>query len=371
MKKTKDYYEILGLTRNATEEDIKKAYKKLSKKYHPDVSKDPKSEEKFKEVQEAYHVLKDPNKRSSYDRFGNSNGNNFHQSGFQGFGGENMEFDFGDIFESFFGSRQNKSNKNNSNPAPEDKHIELCIDFMDSVLGAKKEINFVVEEDCHKCHGTGAQSPKDIELCSYCDGTGYITVNKRIFLGNITTQQICPQCKGKGQTILNKCYFCQGKKRVKKNKRTIFNIPAGVEKGMTFKLEQQGDGGHLNSPNGDLYIEISIKDHEIFKREKQNIISTAYITFYEAVLGTVISVPTIYGEIDLKIPEGTQSHTSFRIKNKGVPYLNSSYKKGDHYVIIKITTPKNLTTTQKNILKQFKELEKSNNNKKSKSWFFK
>jgi molecular chaperone DnaJ len=370
----KDYYEILGLSKNASSEEIKKAYRKLSKKYHPDICKEKNAAEKFKEVQEAYQILNDPQKKNNYDRFGhsdfNSNNNGFHQ-GFQGFDGN--DFNFSDIFENFFGSSKKKKRSNRG----EDKHIEINIDFLEAALGTEKIIQLNIEEDCDKCQGTGAQSPQDIKVCYYCGGSGEILLSQKTFsfLGNITTKQKCPNCQGKGKTISKKCSFCKGQKRISKIKQTKINIPAGIEEGMTLKLSGEGNSGYLNNTSGDLYVDVKIRSHNNFQRKNQDVYSTTYINIYQAILGENINVSTIYGNVNLKIPEGTQTDTKFRLKNKGIPHLNSSFRKGDHYVIIKIKIPINLSDNEKKLIKKLKELHEddndNNNQKKNKSsWFF-
>ncbi|WP_323847851.1 MAG: molecular chaperone DnaJ [Phytoplasma sp.] len=352
----KDYYDVLGVSKNASESEIKSAYRKLVKKHHPDVSKEHDAAEKFKEVQEAYQVLSNAQQRSNYDRFGNQDYNNSgFRSGFEGgFQGFNQDFSFSDIFDDFFGERKNKNNTNKYKV--KDQNIEIVIDFLDACLGKEIEFQNKFEEDCKQCNGTGANNYQDIKTCNHCNGEGYITEYQNTFLGKIGTQKVCRNCSGQGKTIIKKCSFCKGLQRVSNIKTIKVSIPAGIENGMTMQLEKQGHGKHLNSENSDLYITIKIRPHDIFEREKQNILSTFYIDFYDAVLGKTINIPTIYGEVELKIPEGTQTHTKFKLKNKGIPYLHSSYRKGDHYVMVKIKTPR-LSNKQKELLKQMKELD--------------
>ncbi|MCQ9618862.1 MAG: Molecular chaperone DnaJ [Candidatus Phytoplasma pruni] len=209
-----------------------------------------------------------------------------------------------------------------------------------------------------------------MQTCSYCHGNGYVTINQQTILGNIPSQQICPQCRGEKQTILHKCFSCKGQKRVKKVKQMNLQIPAGVKSGMTLRSPQNGNGGHLGAANGDLLVDIKVRPHEHFKRDEQNIITTLFIDFYQAVLGTTINVATIYGDVKLKIPAGTQTDTKFRLKNKGIAYLNSS-RKGDHYVVVKIKTPTKISNTEKELFLKLQELNRLNNNfKKNRSWFF-
>ncbi|KXT29261.1 chaperone protein DnaJ [Candidatus Phytoplasma oryzae] len=372
MNQKKDYYEILGLSKNASKEEITKAYRELCKKFHPDLCKEKDAAKKFNEVQEAFKVLNDPQKKARYDRFGHNEFNNFNQnsSGFQGF--NQSEFDFSDIFQGFedIFSGQKRSHKKYSNKG-EDKNIQITIDFVEAALGTKKNVKFNIEEDCKECKGTGARSSQDIKVCSYCNGSGYISSFQRTLIGNITTQQICPQCHKTGKTILNKCLICRGKKRANKIKTMQLDIPAGVEEDMTLKIANEGNGGSLGEMNGDLYVNIKVRPHDIFQRKNQDVYSTVYIDFFQAILGEVINVSTIYGIVSLKIPAGTQTDTKFRLKNKGIPYLQSSYKKGDHYIIVKVQTPTNLSNKEKELLQELKNIYKAKNYKKSKSsWFF-
>ncbi|WP_341266782.1 molecular chaperone DnaJ [Candidatus Phytoplasma fraxini] len=348
----KDYYDILGVSKNSSESEIKSAYRKLVKKYHPDISKEPNASEKFKEVQEAYQVLSNAQKRSNYDHYGHQEYNNSDfGNDFQGF---QQGFDFGDIFENFFGEKKSQKNKNKYKV--QDQKIEYVIDFLDACLGKKIEFQTKFEKDCEHCNGTGAHSNQDFRTCYYCEGSGYITEYQKTFLGNIGTQSICYHCNGKGKTINKKCAFCKGLQRISSIKTIKVDIPAGIEDGMIMKLDKQGHGKHLNSENSDLYITIKIRPHNIFERDKQNIISTVYINFYDAILGKTISILTIYGEVELKIPAETQTHTKFKLKGKGIPYLNSSYRKGDHYVTVKIKNPR-LSNKQKELIKQIKDLD--------------
>ncbi|WP_284928759.1 DnaJ C-terminal domain-containing protein [Candidatus Phytoplasma sp. AldY-WA1] len=323
MKSKRDYYDVLEVSKNASDTEIKKSYHRLVKKYHPDVSKEDNAATKFKEVQEAYQVLRNAKKRSDYDRVWHQDYSNFNNSGFQG-------------FNQGFSSGENRTNKQKNTNNVKDKYVECVIDFLEACLGGKKEIKVDFEEDCKQCHGTGVPNKTDVKICNYCNGTGHITKYQRFFFKKY---QVCSYCRGTGRIIAKKCSFCKSSKRVLNVKTISIDIPAGVEDGMTMKLDQQGHGGHLNSKNSDLYITFKIRPHEIFEREKQNIISTVWINFYDAILGKELSIPTIYGEVELKIPEGTQTHTKFKLKNKGIPYLHSNFRKGDHFVIVKIKTP--------------------------------
>ncbi|TVY12259.1 molecular chaperone DnaJ [Candidatus Phytoplasma pini] len=355
MNTKRDYYDVLGISKTASEQEITKAYRTLTKKYHPDISKENNATEKFKEVQKAYETLKDPQKRSNYDNFGHDAYNQQTSSGFQGFSNSGG-FDFvDDIFETFFGGRTSKNNSQKTK-VQKDLHVEMTISFLDAVLGTEKKIDLDIEEDCPQCNATGAKESKDIILCSSCNGSGYITKTQRIFLGNINTKQVCNKCRGTGHIILNKCFLCKGDKRIKNKKTFTINIPAGVEDGMTLQLEEKGNKGHLGVSNGDLYILFHVLKHENFERKENDIFSNVDITFSQATLGAIIDIKTIYGEINLKIPAGTQTNTKFRLKHKGVSYLNT-YRKGDHYVIVKIITPTKLSYEQKQLFRRLQELE--------------
>ncbi|ABC65179.1 molecular chaperone DnaJ [Aster yellows witches'-broom phytoplasma AYWB] len=349
----KDYYHILGLDKDASPEDIKKAYRILAKKYHPDISKEANAESKFKEVQEAYSVLGDASKKSNYDRFGDSSDNGFSDFGSGGFDG----FDsFGDSFFSSFGDIF--GNQQTKKPSY-DKKVEMTIGFIDSVLGANKTIEITVEADCRVCHGKGAVSHQDVIACRRCGGTGQIITEQRTFLGNIRSRQVCPNCSGKGQEIKNKCYACHGQKRQKVKQSATFNIPAGIQEGMSLQVPGKGNFVPLsnNQKAGDLYITFKVRPHESFVRREYDIILEIFITLPEAVLGTNILIPTIYGEVALKIPSGIQSGNKLRMKNKGVAHLNSSYRKGDQYVVVHLKTPNPLSLEEKRLYQKLLDLQ--------------
>ncbi|CAP18394.1 Chaperone protein [Candidatus Phytoplasma mali] len=365
MVKKRDYYEILGISRDASDEDIKKAYRKMAKKYHPDISKEHDSEKKFKEVQEAYEVLSDSNKKSNYDNFGHQNANG--SDGFEGFGSNFGDFD--DIFNNLF----SKNSRNTKTSSDLDERIEMEIDFLEAVLGTKKTIQLVLEDYCQECNGSGAHNNKDIVTCQYCNGLGYVNVEQRIFFGNVRSQQMCSYCDGQGQKIKNKCFFCKGKKTQKYKKTLVVDIPAGIDNGMTLKMSQKGNGGRIGSNNlrGDLYITFRVKASKIFSRKGLDVYTEIFITFSQAVLGVVAATETIYGKVDLKIPAGTQSGNKMRLKNKGIADVNSYYRKGDHYVIVNIETPKNISKEQKKIFEDLKKLENNYYKNKTSSGFFK
>lgn len=358
----RDYYDVLGVSKDASEEEIKKAYRTLAKKYHPDINKEPDAEEKFKEIQQAYDVLGNKEKRAQYDQFGHD-GPNFQNGGFDSSG-----FDFGgfggfsDIFEQFFGggtkSRTTRQTKGN------DSEIIMDLTFEEACFGVKKQLTISVEDECTKCGGSGANSRNDIDTCDKCHGTGYVTLEQRTFFGTTRTQTVCPKCHGKGKVIKNKCSECNGTGRKRINKNIEVNIPAGVSTGQSLRMEGYGEAGYNGGPNGDLYIKFRVKNHKVFVREGNDIYLEVPISFSQAALGDSIEVPTIYGDVKLTIPSGTQSGTKFRLRNKGIQYLRSS-KIGDQIVLVKVVTPTNLNAEQK---KLFESLGNMESNERLSTW---
>lgn len=349
----RDYYDILGVDKNASQEEIKKAYRGLAKKYHPDVSKEENAEAKFKEVQEAYEVLNDEGKRKNYDRFGSAGANsNFNSSGFEGFGGFGG---FSDIFDSFFGGGQRRANPN----APKrgrDIERAITITFEEAVLGTKKDLKLEVEVDCHVCDGSGAESSKDIKTCSSCNGHGYVEVEQRTILGSVRTQEVCRTCGGKGKEIKNKCNHCRGSGRENVVKDVTVNVPAGIDNNMNLRMTGYGEGGSNNGENGDLYLRFRVRPHKLFVRKNDDILLKVPISFAQAALGDKIEIPTIYGDVELTIPAGTQPNTTLKLRNKGVKQVNGT-KKGDQLVTLEVEVPKNLTDEQRKAIKEFSKLE--------------
>ena len=372
MAEKRDYYEVLGVKKNASKDEIKSAYRKLAKTYHPD-NKETGNEAKFKEVQEAYDILYDDNKRSTYDQFGHaafeqagSNpGANPFQGGFGGFGFGDGGVDLGDIFSSFFGGGR-RSNANASGPRRGDDILQrVKIDFMDAINGKDIEITLDHDETCKTCGGTGAKSPSDVKVCTNCHGRGTVRIQRQTILGAMASEETCPTCGGSGKTIANKCPDCNGKGYKSGRIKLPVHIPAGINNGQQIRKQGYGERGRNGGQNGDLYVEILVKEHPNFKRDGNNIHIEVPLDVVDACLGTKIDVPTVYGEAELTIPEGTQPGQILRMKGCGVKDLRSG-KPGDQYVHLNIKVPASLNKEQKELLNKFKEASKPND-----SWFSK
>ncbi len=359
MSNKRDYYEVLGLSKGASEQDIKKAYRQLAKKYHPDMNKAADAEAKFKEINEAYEVLSDPQKKASYDQFGHAG-----MDGAQGFGGAGFE-DMNDIFSSFFGGGGGfggfgGQRRNPSGPRKgQDRYMQMRIQFMDSIFGKSETIKIDVDEPCSQCLGSGAHSKEDIKVCGRCNGSGTIVTQQRTMLGVMQSQSVCPDCGGSGKTITRKCSKCHGKGYEHKRVAVDVKIPAGISSGQQLRVSQKGERGANGGPNGDLYIEILVNKHDYFVREGRNIHINIPISSVDAALGCIVDVPTVYGDVELTIPAGTQSGTQFRIKNKGVKSLNNS-DQGDQYVKVNVEIPKKISKEEKAMYEKLRELSKKN-----------
>jgi molecular chaperone DnaJ len=345
----RDYYEVLGIQKGASQDEAKKAYRKLARKYHPDVNKEADAEAKFKEIQEAYDVLSDPQKKANYDRFGHADANQgFGGSGEGDFGG------FGDIFDMFFGGGGGGGRRRNPNAPRQgaDLQYTMTIDFHEAVFGKKTEIRIPKEETCETCSGTGAKPGTQPQTCSVCNGTGQQEQVQNTPFGRIVNRRVCMTCSGTGKMIKEKCTSCKGEGRVKKQKNISVTIPEGVDNGMQIRVSGQGEPGVNGGPPGDLYIVLRVREHDFFERDGQNIYCEMPITFVQATLGDEIEVPTLTGRVKLKIPAGTQTGTFFRIKGKGVPSVRGQIQ-GDQHVKVKIMTPKSLNEKQKELLREF------------------
>lgn len=364
MAEKRDYYEVLGIQKGADEATIKKAYRTMAKKYHPDMNPgDKDAEAKFKEVNEAYEVLSNPEKKSRYDQFGHagvdpSAAGGAGAGGYGGFGGFG---DMGDIFDSFFGGGFSSSSARSNAPRQgSDIEIEADITFEEAAFGVKKDLAFKRIELCPDCNGSGAKKGTSPETCSACRGTGQIKQVQKTMLGNMMTSRPCTKCGGKGKIIKTPCPTCGGRGVVSKNKRIKLDIPAGIDNGQYLQKRGFGNAGANGGPYGDLLIGIRIKPHPIFKRRGADVFCEVPITFTEAALGGEIDVPTIHGTQKFKIPEGTQTGTSFTIKGKGIKKV---FGMGDHNFTVTVDVPKNLNAKQKELLKEFAALDKGENNK--------
>jgi len=353
----RDYYEVLGIAKGSSDDEIKKAYRNLAKKYHPDVSTEKDAEAKFKEVQEAYDILSDQSKRAQYDQFGHQAFDGAGGFGGTGFGGFSQgDFDFGDIFSAFFGGGGRTQRPTNRPRKGADIQRRMGISFEESIFGKKEKIRIPVYDECHVCHGLGAESKSDIRGCTQCHGTGTIVVETQTLFGRTQTKRACPTCNGTGKEITKKCRNCNGEGVEKINKEIEIKVPEGIETGQQIRLEGFGNKGSNGGPNGDLYIVFEVQDSDTYLRQGDDIVINISITFAQAALGSEIEVPTVYGKVLLKIPSGTQSESKFRIKGKGAPNVRSKIK-GDQHVIVTVTTPTKLNGEQKKLFERLAKME--------------
>jgi molecular chaperone DnaJ len=358
MATKRDYYEVLGVPRHADEDEIKKAFRRLARQYHPDVNKDPGAEARFKEINEAYEVLGDPEKRAAYDRFGHAGvGAGAGMGGFEGFGFGGLN----DIFEQFFASATGQQRRTSA-PRGADIRYDLTITFEEAVFGCQKEIELPRWETCPTCRGSGAQPGTSTQRCSACQGTGEIRRIQQSIFGQFVNVMVCDRCHGEGRVITTPCERCRGQGRVRNTRRVIVNIPAGVDDGINVRVTGEGEASVRGGPPGNLYVSLTVKPHPFFKRQGNDIIYELPLSFTQAALGDEVEVPTIEGKTTLKIPPGTQSGRSFRLKGMGVPVVHSSAR-GDQHVIVKVVTPTNLSNRQKELLREFAELEKEQNSR--------
>ena len=352
----RDYYEVLGLQKGASEDEIKKAFRKLAKKYHPDVSKEKDAEEKFKEINEAYEVLSDPKKKATYDQFGFAGMDGASGfSGFDGFSGGfgNMD-DINDIFSSFFGGSSfgggfSSSRRRNNGPIKgESRYMRMDIDFLDAVHGVDKNISLYVDKTCEHCNGSGADSPNDIKTCPTCNGSGRTVRQMRTPFGVMEQASQCPDCNGTGKTITKNCTKCNGQGFKRIIEEVEVSIPAGINTGQQIRLQGYGERGLNGGPNGDLYIEINVKPHKIFIRDGSNIKVKIPISAVQATLGTKVDVPTCHGDVELNIPAGTQPNQIMRMKGYGVKNLRNNTT-GDQLVEIEVVIPTKLSKEEKDL----------------------
>ncbi|GAA3626632.1 molecular chaperone DnaJ [Lactobacillus hamsteri] len=350
-----DYYKVLGVDRNASEQEISKAYRKLAKKYHPDLNHEPGAEEKYKQVNEAYEVLHDKQKRAQYDQFGAAGVNGQGGFGGQGFGGAGAQgfggfSDFGDIFNDIFGGGGQRQRVDPTAPQRgQDLDYTLTIDFMDAITGKKTQVSYNRSETCSTCHGTGAEKGTHPITCDKCHGSGYMTITQQSAFGVIQRQTVCDKCHGKGVIIEHPCKTCHGAGTVEGKNTIEVDIPAGIDNGQQLRYEGQGEAGKNGGPYGDLYISYRIKPSKDFERRGNTIYTTVPISFAQATLGDEIKVKTVHGETDLKIPAGTQPNKKFTIKGEGVPYLRGGGN-GDQITTVEVKIPNKVNEKQKQAL---------------------
>ncbi|WP_156956016.1 molecular chaperone DnaJ [Carnobacterium pleistocenium] len=357
MMAKRDLYEVLGVSKGASDEEIKRAYRKLSKKFHPDINKEAGSEDKFKEVAEAYEVLSNADKRAAYDQYGHASTDpNFGAGGGGGYGGGGFGGGgfggggFEDIFESFFGG--GRSQNPNAPRQGEDLQYSVNLEFEEAIFGKETTVSYNREEECKTCHGDGAKPGTSPVTCSRCHGTGSLNVERNTPLGRVMTRQTCDVCHGTGKEIKEHCPTCHGSGHTKDKHTVKVTVPAGVEDGNQMRLNGQGEAGKNGGPYGDLYVVFRVKASNQFERNGSEIYYELPINFVQASLGDEVEVPTVHGKVKLKIPAGTQTGTNFRLRGKGAPKLRGSGT-GDQHIKIKLVTPKNLSKEQTDLLRQF------------------
>lgn len=371
----RDYYEVLGVSKTATQDELKKAYRKLARKYHPDLNKDnEEAAEKFKECNEAYSVLSDDQKRAQYDQFGHAafenggmgGGGGFGGAGgFGGFGGSGME----DIFDMFFGGQGGRGGSR-AKSGPQrgaDLRFDLEISFEEAAFGLEKEINLYRDETCDHCHGEGAEPGSKVETCPECNGSGYVRFTQNTMFGQMVNERPCSRCKGEGKIISEPCKECRGKGTVKRNKKLKVKIPAGVDNGSRLRVSGEGEAGAKGGPSGDLYVYLYVKPHKFFERDGTTVLCEVPINIVQATLGADIKVPTLDGQVTMKVPEGTQPGKVLRLKGKGIPSLRGG-NRGDQLVRIKVVVPTKLSDKQKDALRKFADISKDNINPEEKSF---
>ncbi|RPF55582.1 molecular chaperone DnaJ [Aquisalibacillus elongatus] len=347
----RDYYDVLGVSKDASKDEIKKSYRKLARKYHPDVSQEEDAAEKFKEVKEAYEVLSDQQKRQQYDQFGHAGAQ--QGAGGQGFGFEDFG-DFGDIFDMFFGGGRRRRDPNAPRQG-QDLQYTMEVEFEEAIFGKETTIEIPKEEKCDTCDGSGAKPGTSVHTCSHCNGSGQLNMEQNTPFGRVVNRRVCHYCDGTGKQVEEKCQTCGGDGQVKTRKKIDINIPAGVDDGQQIRVTGHGGPGVNGGPAGDLYVVIRVKRHEFFERDGDDILCEMPITFTQAALGDEIEVPTVHGRVKLKVPAGTQTGTHFRLKGKGAPNVHG-YGQGDQHILVKVMVPKNLNDQQKELLRQFHEL---------------
>lgn len=362
MADKRDYYEVLGVDRGADDSAIKSAYRKLAKKYHPDVNPgDKEAEKKFKEATEAYGILSDPQKRKQYDQFGHAafeqggGGAGGGFGGFGGFGGADMGDIFGDIFGDLFGGG-GRRRPNNGPMKGANLRASVRITFEEAVFGCEKEIEMVLKDECATCHGTGAKPGTSQETCTKCGGKGKVVFTQQSFFGTVQNVQTCPDCNGTGKVVKDKCPDCRGTGYIARKRKIQVTIPAGIDNGQSVRIREKGEPGVNGGPRGDLLVEVVVSRHPIFQRQDMNIYSTAPVTFAQAALGGEIRINTVDGDVLYEVKPGTQTDTKIRLKGKGVPSLRNKGVRGDQYVTLVVQTPTGLNNEAKEALRHFDEL---------------
>ncbi|MTV50138.1 molecular chaperone DnaJ [Heliobacillus mobilis] len=362
----RDYYEVLGVSREAGEQEIKKAYRKLLKEYHPDVHPDKKlAEEKIKEINEAYEVLSDPDKRAQYDQFGHAGPG---AGGFD-FGGADFGGGFGDIFDMFFGGGMGGGQRRGPQKGA-DLRFNMSLSFEEAAFGVEKEVEIPRMEACDVCGGSGAEPGTTAQTCPTCHGSGRVATVSKTFIGNVQTVRPCGTCGGEGKIINKPCRHCGGQGKVRKHRKIKVNVPGGVDSGTRIRVPAEGEAGERGGPPGDLYVFVEVRPHSFFDRDGDDVTCQVPVNFVQAALGTEIEVPTLDGKVLVKVPEGTQSGTVIRIRGKGIKRLRGTGR-GDQRIEIKVSVPTKLSDKQKELLREFgKTLSLDNiSNEKEKSFF--
>ncbi len=351
----RDYYEVLGIARNASDDDIKKAFRRLARQYHPDVNKDKDAEARFKEINEAYEVLSDPQKRQMYDQFGHAGPGLGAGAGFGdfGFGG------FGDIFQTFFGGGGPGAGRRGPQRGA-DLRYNLTLTFEEAVFGCEKDLEIPRADTCPACRGSGAEPGTEPSRCPNCNGTGELRRVQQSIFGQFVNVVMCERCQGEGRVITTPCHECHGAGRVRVTKHVSLKVPAGVDTGSQIRLTGEGEAGPRGGPNGNLYVSITVKKHPFFERDGADILYTLPINFAQAALGDEIEVPTVDGKVLLKIPPGTQSGKIFRLRDKGVPHLRGGGR-GDQHVYVRVVTPTELSAKERELLEQLRAISKKPN----------
>ena len=356
MAEKRDYYEVLGVSKTASDSEIKSAYRKLAKKYHPDMNPgDKEAEAKFKEASEAYAILSDADKRRQYDQFGHAafdGGAGGGAGGFD-FDGFDMGDIFGDIFGDFFGGGGRSRSANNGPMKGQNVRVSVHLTFEEACFGTEKEIELNIKEDCAKCHGTGAKPGTQPETCSKCGGKGQVVFTQQSLFGVVRNVQACPDCHGTGKIIKDRCPDCGGSGYISRRKKISVSIPAGIDNGQSIRIRDKGEPGINGGPRGDLLVQVIVGRHPIFQRQDYDIYSTAPITFAQAALGAEVRIKTIDGDVMYTVKPGTQTDTRVRLRGKGVPTTRNKQVRGDHYVTLVVQVPTKMNAEQKELLKAF------------------